>query len=108
MTTITLPPDLEGRLADPATATVIGEQHSVLHERAPLIVRGLSKTSGKPVSPSAHKMRMSCTPRFLSSVRIDSQNFAPSVCWIHIPSTSLPPSTPTPTATTTPLRSRAT
>ena len=39
---------------------------------------------------------MSATPRCLSSLRTCIQNFAPSVSWNHIPSTSRSPSTVTP------------
>jgi hypothetical protein len=46
---------------------------------------------------SAQSAKTSWTPRLRSSVRMPIQNFAPSVCWIHMPSTSLVPSRPTPT-----------
>src|SRR5260370_1605589 len=45
--------------------------------------------SGKPLSPSITAMRISCTPRFLSSLITASQNLAPSLCWIQRPNTSL-------------------
>ena len=48
--------------------------------------------SGKPVSPSTTAIRMSPTPRVLSSFITLSQNLAPSVCSIHSPSTSFSPS----------------
>ena len=51
-----------------------------------------SIASGKPFRPSTQQIRMSCTPRCLRSVRTCIQNFAPSVCWNHIPSTSRSPS----------------
>ena len=64
--------------------------------------RGLGKTasiaSGKPLRPSTQQIRMSCTPRCLSSVRTCIQNFAPSVSWNHMPSTSRSPSIVTPSA----------
>jgi hypothetical protein len=50
------------------------------------------KTQGyhwKPFKPSTQAMKMSCTPRFLSSVTTYSQNLAPSVCAIHMPSNCL-------------------
>ncbi len=48
-------------------------------------------------------MRMSLTPRFFSSDMTRIQNFAPSVCSIQIPSTSLRPSDVTPIARYTAL-----
>src|SRR6202008_3504203 len=48
--------------------------------------------SGKPLSPSTTAMRMSLTPRALSSLTTLSQNLAPSVCSIHSPRTSFSPS----------------
>src|ERR1700722_20291989 len=48
--------------------------------------------SGKPLSPSTTAMRMSLTPRALSSLTTFSQNLAPSVCSIHGPRTSFSPS----------------
>ena len=48
--------------------------------------------SGKPFSPSTTEIRMSSTPRLRSSFMTLSQNFAPSFCSIHIPRTSLQPS----------------
>jgi hypothetical protein len=54
--------------------------------------------SGKPLRPSTTAIRMSATPRFLSSVMTRSQNFAPLVCSIQMPSTSFLPSGSTPTA----------
>ena len=45
--------------------------------------------SGKPLSPSTHAMKMSCTPRLRSSVTTCSQNLEPSVWAIHRPSTTL-------------------
>src|SRR5713226_372930 len=47
-----------------------------------------SMASGNPFSPSTQAMRMSCTPRFFSSVSTCSQNSAPSLCATHNPSTS--------------------
>ena len=38
-----------------------------------------SIASGKPFRPSTQQIRMSLTPRCLSSVKISIQNFAPSV-----------------------------
>ncbi len=50
-----------------------------------------SIASGKPLSPSTQQIRMSCTPRVFRSLRTCIQNFAPSVSWNHIPSTSRSP-----------------
>lgn len=47
--------------------------------------------SGKPLSPSTHAMSMSCTPRFLSSVKTVSQKLAPSASLTHGPSKSFLP-----------------
>ena len=55
-----------------------------------------SIASGKPASPSTHAIRMSRTPRCLRSVSTCIQNFAPSVSWNHMPSTSRSPSSVTP------------
>ena len=57
-----------------------------------------SIASGNPVSPSTQQIRMSWTPRCLRSVRTCIQNFAPSVSWNHMPSTSRSPSSVTPSA----------
>ena len=57
-----------------------------------------SMASGKSFRPSTTAIRMSPTPRFLSSFITLSQNFAPSVFSIHKPSTSLVPSAATPSA----------
>src|SRR6478672_1293197 len=43
--------------------------------------------SGKPLSPSTTAMRISLTPRALSSLTTLSQNLAPSVCSIQSPRT---------------------
>src|ERR1700738_3575332 len=48
--------------------------------------------SGKPFKPSITATRISFSPRWLSSFMTPSQNFAPSLCCIQIPSTSLVPS----------------
>src|SRR3981081_689644 len=48
--------------------------------------------SGKPFKPSITATRISFSPRWLSSFMTPSQNLAPSLCWIQIPSTSLVPS----------------
>ena len=55
-----------------------------------------SIASGNPLRPSTHAIRMSWTPRVFRSVRTCIQNFAPSVSWNHIPSTSRSPSRVTP------------
>src|SRR5690606_21933423 len=47
--------------------------------------------SGRPFKPSTTAIRMSWQPRFLSSLKTLSQNFEPSVCSIHSPSTSRSP-----------------
>ena len=57
-----------------------------------------SIASGKPLRPSTQQIRMSLTPRCLSSVRTCIQNFAPSVSWNHMPSTSRSPSSVIPSA----------
>src|SRR4051794_8409618 len=57
--------------------------------------------SGKPFSPSTQAIRMSRTPRLRISVRICSQNLAPSVALVHKPSTSFCPPRSTPMATNT-------
>jgi len=57
----------------------------------------------QPLRPSTTPIRMSLTPRFLSSLITRSQNFAPSVCSIQMPSTSLRPSAVTPIARYTAL-----
>ena len=54
--------------------------------------------SGKPLIPSTQPIKMSRTPRFLSSVNTCSQNLAPSLLAAHIPNTSLLPSTLIPRA----------
>src|SRR6516165_10451089 len=59
--------------------------------------------SGKPLSPSTTAMRMSLTPRALSSLTTLSQNLAPSVCSIHSPRTSFSPSGLSASATYTTL-----
>ena len=51
-----------------------------------------SIASGNPLSPSTQQIRMSWTPRCLRSVRTCIQNFAPSLAWNHMPSTSRSPS----------------
>src|ERR1700738_1401363 len=48
--------------------------------------------SGKPFRPSITATRISFSPRWLSSFMTPSQNFAPSLCCIQMPSTSLVPS----------------
>src|SRR5919112_6274319 len=53
--------------------------------------------AGRPVSPSQQTIRASRRPRLRSSVSTPDQNFAPSVCWIQMPSTYLRPSRSTPT-----------
>src|SRR4051794_21930888 len=50
----------------------------------------------RPVNPSPHRMRMSCKPRALRSLKTFSQKRAPSVSSIHRPSTSCLPERPTP------------
>jgi hypothetical protein len=57
-----------------------------------------SIASGKLFRPSQQRIRMSKTPRFLTSVRIFSQNFAPSVSSSQSPRTSLFPAMFTPMA----------
>src|ERR1700756_5143230 len=54
-------------------------------------VRGYTASiaSGNPCSPSTQAMKISFTPRFCNSVRTCSQNFAPSCCATHRPSTFL-------------------
>ena len=52
----------------------------------------------KPFSPSTQAIKMSCTPRFLSSVSTCSQNFAPSVGAIQMPKVSFSPVALTPMA----------
>src|SRR5829696_9208615 len=59
--------------------------------------------SGNPFRPSTTAMRMSPTPRFLSSFMTRSQNLAPSVFSIHRPRMSLVPSAWTPRAMSTAL-----
>src|SRR5246500_232062 len=61
-------------------------------------VRGYTASiaSGNPFSPSTQAIKMSFTPRFCNSVSTCSQNFAPSVCATHSPSTSFWPSRLTP------------
>jgi hypothetical protein len=56
--------------------------------------------SGRPVSPSQHTMYTSATPRLLSSLSTDSQNFAdsPVVGPTHRPRTCLAPSQSMPMA----------
>jgi hypothetical protein len=51
-----------------------------------------------PSEPSTTAIRTSLTPRFFGSVITRIQNFAPSVCSIQMPSTSLRPSAVTPIA----------
>ena len=45
--------------------------------------------SGKPFSPSTTAIKISAMPRFFSSIITRIQNFAPSVCSIQMPRTSL-------------------
>src|SRR6476661_2867194 len=52
--------------------------------------------SGKPLRPSTTAIRMSSTPRFLSSFMTRSQNLAPSFCSSQSPRISLVPSALTP------------
>lgn len=49
-----------------------------------------------PVNPSEHMIKISFTPRFFKSVSTDNQNLAVSFSPIHIPRTSLYPSSVTP------------
>src|SRR5215831_19203444 len=44
-----------------------------------------SIASGSPWRPSTHAIKQSCTPRFFSSVKTASQNFAPSLSLSHNP-----------------------
>ncbi len=48
--------------------------------------------SGKPFRPSTQAIKISCTPRFCSSVSTFNQNFAPSFSAIHMPISLLWPS----------------
>ena len=54
--------------------------------------------SPMPFRPSVTAIRMSATPRVFRSLNTFSQNLAPAVCSIHIPSTSRVPSGSTPSA----------
>ena len=55
--------------------------------------------SGNPFRPSTTAIRMSSTPRFLSSFITRNQNLAPSEVSIQRPRMSLVPSGVTPSAT---------
>src|SRR5207237_7606403 len=67
-----------------------------MHSCTSVLGKTVSIASGKPFSPSTQAIKMSVTPRFLSSVTTCSQNLAPSVCAIHNPKTSFKPSIVTP------------
>src|SRR5215510_5568778 len=67
-----------------------------MHNCTSVLGKTVSMASGKPLSPSTQAMKMSCTPRFFSSVITCSQNLAPSVCATHKPRTSFKPLSFTP------------
>ena len=62
-----------------------------------------SMASERPLRPSTTAIRISATPRAFRSLNTLSQNLAPSVCSIQIPSTSRVPSGRTPRARYTAL-----
>ena len=62
------------------------------------LIHHSDRASGKPFKPSTQAIRMSFTPRFCSSVRTPSQNFAPSFSDSHMPNSSFWPSRFTPKA----------
>lgn len=59
----------------------------------------VAMASGNPLKPSTQAINTSLTPRFFSSVNIDSQNLAPSFSDIHSPSNPSWPWLLTPSAT---------
>src|SRR5215472_8813254 len=74
-----------------------------MHDQSCTLASGYTASTacGNPLSPSMQTISTSLTPRFFSSVNTASQNFAPSLLFVHKPSTSFRPSRSTPMATYT-------
>ena len=96
--------DAVGRLAEASTEAVstlkallnLWRTRCTMQSCTCAFGKTVSMASGEPLRPSTQAMKMSQTPRFFSSVTTWSQNFAPSVCATHSPSTSLTPASVTP------------